>query len=487
MNVLIKAKNLYVDYAGRDVLDIEALDVYAYDRIGLVGANGAGKSTLIKVLLGELAPAEGEVVRGGEFAYIPQLEDVSGEAADHALLGKLGLSEVEREYRSGGEETRVKIAEALSGAVHGLVADEPTSHLDREGTELLIHQLKHYPGALLLISHDRHFLDETVDKIWELKEGRITEYWGGYSDYLAAKEAERAAQAIHYKQFAAERERLEKSIGEKQSQARKLEQKEKGAAKKNRSDAGGRLSHQKTVGSKQKKLHKAAKQMEQRIEAMGEVKPPEALDSVVFRQSRTLELHNPFPITGYEVTKCLGDKVIFDQASFQFPLGAKIAITGGNGAGKSTLLRMIMNRDEGIVLAPKVEMGYFAQNGYKTEADEQVLAFMQAHSDYQVPEIRSVLAAMGFSSQDVRKRLPMLSGGERMKLQLARLLLGRYNVLLLDEPSNFLDLPAVEALETLLKNYTGTIVFVTHDHRMLQHTADLVYEIKDRKLVQTEL
>ncbi|MFS0724152.1 ribosomal protection-like ABC-F family protein [Paenibacillus sp. 1P07SE] len=486
---LIKAKDIYVEYMGRAVLDVEELELYAYDRIGLVGANGAGKSTLVKVLLGEQRPLEGEVVREGVLAYIPQLEDApaAGDIEDYALRGKLGLAAGELDRPSGGEETRLKIAQALASAADGIVADEPTSHLDREGTELLIGQLKHYSGALLIISHDRHFLDQTVDKIWELKDGRITEYWGGYSDYLTRKEEERTAQAAQYKQVAAERERLEKAIAEKQAQARKMEQKERGAARKNSSDSGGRLSHQKTVGSKQKKMHKAAKQMEHRIEALGTVELPEAERKVTFRQSKALELHNPFPVTGTEINKRYGDKVIFDKASFQFPLGAKIAITGGNGTGKTTLLRMIAEREAGITLAPKAEIGYFDQKGYKTGGDQQVMAYMQELSDYQVPEIRAVLASMGFTAQDVRKRLSMLSGGERMKLQLARLLLGRYNILLLDEPGNFLDLPAIEALETLMQDYNGTIIFISHDQRLLQHTADLIYEIRDGKLVQTEL
>ncbi|WP_148091962.1 ribosomal protection-like ABC-F family protein, partial [Paenibacillus sp. 598K] len=373
------------------------------------------------------------------------------------------------------------------GGADGIVADEPTSHLDREGAELLIRQLQHYPGALLLISHDRYLLDATVDKIWELKDGRIAEYWGGYSDYAARKAEERAAQAAQYKQMAAERERLEASIADKQRQARKLDQKEKGASRKNNSDTGGRLSHQKPVGSKQKKLHKAAKQMEQRIEALGDIRPPEAEAAIVFRLSRELTLHNPYPVIGAGLSKQAGDKTLLRDAAFQFPLGAKIAITGPNGSGKSTLLQMIVDCEPGITLAPKAAIGYFAQSGYKLEADTPVLAYMQEQSDYPVPEIRAVLAAMGFGPQDVRKRLPMLSGGERVKLQLARLLLGRYNVLLLDEPSNFLDMPAVEALEAMMQSYAGTIVFVTHDMRLLERTADHVYEIQDGKLIQAEL
>jgi macrolide transport system ATP-binding/permease protein len=348
----------------------------------------------------------------------------------------------------------------------------------------LINQLKYYSGALLIISHDRYFLDQVVDKIWELKEGKITEYWGGYSDYLSQKEEERQSQAAQYKQFTTERNRLEKAITETQNQARKIDQKAKGASRKNSSDSGGRLGHQKTTGSKQKKLHNAAKNMERRIESLGDVKPPEAIRSIQFRQSKALELHNSFPITGKEISKRFGDRVIFEKASFQFPLCAKIAITGANGTGKTTLFKMILDREDGISLSPKAEIGYFAQNGYKFDRNQCVMEFMLENCDYQVPEIRSLLASMGFSHNDVRKELSVLSGGEIIKLQLAKTLLGRYNILLMDEPSNFLDLPAVEALENLLENYAGTIIFISHDVRMVENVADVVYEIVDKKIIR---
>lgn len=483
--LLIKAKDIYVEYLGRDVLDIKQLELYEYDRIGLVGANGTGKSTLLKVLLGKITLQHGKVEREGTFTYIPQLEEAAVQnARDYAILGKLGVDHVHAETKSGGEETRLKIAQALSEQVHGIFADEPTCHLDREGIDFLVNRFKHYSGALLIISHDRYFLDQVVDKIWELKDGRITEYWGGYTDYLAQKEEERKSQVAQYNQFVTERERLEQAIEEKRSQARKLDQKAKGADRKNSTDSGGRLGHQKSQGSKQKKLHNVAKNMERRIEALGEVNAPEAVRNIQFRQSKALELHNPFPIVGHEIHKRFGDKVIFDNLSFQFPLGGKIAITGANGAGKTTLFNMISDRENGITLSPKAEIGYFVQTGYKFDRNQNVMAYMQENCEYPVSDNRAVLASMGFTHQDVRKELSVLSGGEIIKLQLAKLLLGRYNILLMDEPSNFLDIPAVEALETMMRKYLGTIVFISHDVRLLEGVADQVYEVKDGRLVR---
>jgi macrolide transport system ATP-binding/permease protein len=173
---------------------------------------------------------------------------------------------------------------------------------------------------------------------------------------------------------------------------------------------------------------------------------------------------------------------LFEKASFQIPLGAKVALIGGNGVGKTTLIQMILNREAGISISPKAQMGYFAQNGYKYSRDQVVMEFMQEDCDYKVSEIRSILASMGFLQNDISKTLSVLSGGEIIKLLLAKMLMGRYNILLLDEPSNFLDLPGLEALEMLMKGYAGTIVFIAHDKRLIDNVADVIYEIKDKRL-----
>ncbi|AEG60976.1 Msr family ABC-F type ribosomal protection protein [Desulforamulus ruminis] len=487
MELLLKASDICVEYTGREVLDINELELYDYDRIGLIGSNGAGKSTLLKVLLGEFTPPGCRVKRSGNFAHIPQLEEAHVQCStDHALFSKLGVNKLDKQNMSGGEETRLKVAQALSCQVHGIFADEPTCHLDREGIDFLIGQLQYFSGALLIISHDRYFLDAVVNKIWELKDGKITEYWGNYSNYLHQKEEERRNQAVRYEQFVSERERLERAAEEKRKQARKIDQKSKETAKKGMTESGSRLGHQKTMGSKQKSLYNSAKSMEHRMAAMEEVQAPEKVRTVRFRQSQALALHNPYPITGTEINKRFADKVIFDSTSFQIPLGGKVAFTGGNGTGKTTLFHMILNREDGISVSPKAEIGYFAQSGYKFNRDQCVIAFMEKNCDYQQSEIRSVLASMGFSQNDIRKNLSVLSGGEIIKLLLAKMFLGRYNILLMDEPSNYLDLPSVEALEALMKNYGGTILFISHDQRMLENVADRIYTIEDRRLHLTK-
>ena len=193
MELIVKAKDIFLEYAGRDILDIEELEIYSYDRIGLVGDNGAGKTSLLKILSGNLTIADADVRRFGSIALIGQLDELDLDAAQDSgeMLSRLNVAGVAQETMSGGEETRAKIASALSQHASAIFADEPTSHLDQDGIRLLVGQLKAFDGALLIVSHDRHFLDQVVDKIWELKDGGISEFWGDYSDYLRQKEEEK--------------------------------------------------------------------------------------------------------------------------------------------------------------------------------------------------------------------------------------------------------------------------------------------------------
>ena len=359
MELIVKAKDIFLEYAGRDILDIEELEIYPYDRIGLVGDNGAGKTSLLKILSGNLTIADADVRRFGSIALIGQLDELDLDAAQDngEMLSRLNVAEVAQETMSGGEETRAKIASALSQHASAIFADEPTSHLDQDGIRLLVGQLKAFDGALLIVSHDRHFLDQVVDKIWELKDGGISEFWGDYSDYLRQKEEERKAQATRYEEAMRERDRLEAAIEKQRKKARQVDAKRKGAKKSN--EYAGRLGHQKTTGTKQKKMHQAAKNMEKRLEALEGIEAPDSIRAVRFRQSKALELHSKFPISADDFSLSFGNCVLYDHAKFEIPLGAKVAITGGNGTGKTSLLKAIVRRADGINIAPKAEIGYF--------------------------------------------------------------------------------------------------------------------------------
>ena len=215
MELIVKAKDIFLEYAGRDILDIEELEIYSYDRIGLVGDNGAGKTSLLKILSGNLTIADADVRRFGSIALIGQLDELDLDAAQDSgeMLSRPNVAGVAQETMSGGEETRAKIASALSQHASAIFADEPTSHLDQDGISLLVGQLKAFDGALLIVSHDRYFLDQVVDKIWELKDGGISEFWGHYTDYLRQKEEGRK-----------EKQRVCRSIGASESNRHQTEE-----------------------------------------------------------------------------------------------------------------------------------------------------------------------------------------------------------------------------------------------------------------------
>ena len=178
----------------------------------------------------------------------------------------------------------------------------------------------------------------------------------------------------------------------------------------------------------------------------------------------------------------VGARGLLDKVSFQFPLGKKIAITGANGSGKSTLLHHIANNGAGLTISPKAKIGIFTQMSYQFTKDETVYDFVKKRSDHEEGFLRSVLHAMQFVGTDLQKRVKSLSGGEAIRLQLCQLFLGEYNILLLDEPNNFLDLQAIKALEQFIKGYEGTIIFVSHDQAFTNNVADIQYEIFEKQL-----
>src|SRR5699024_2908532 len=199
-------------------------------------------------------------------------------------------------------------------------------------------------------------------------------------------------------------------------------------------------------------------------------------------QSKSLQLHNKFPIMADRLMLTAGDKLLLHDASFQFPLGRIIAIEGDNGSGKTTLLHHILQGGEGLTISPKVVFGVYEQMDYQFTNNDSVLGFMKDRSDYDEGKIRAVLHSMDFKGNDLQKNVRDLSGGESIRLVLCQLFLGRYNVLILDEPTNFLDVFCIEALEQFIQEYDGTVLLVSHDRTFIEQVADDVYVLEDLTL-----
>lgn len=483
--ICFELENIEVTYLDKEVLNIERLAVHQFDRIGIVGKNGAGKSTMLRLLAGEIEPAKGRVKSHVESTYFKQIEAPTVIEVDPALIGRLSVP-TESPQLSGGEQTRLKLAGLFTHYHEALLIDEPTTHLDREGIDFLLDQLRYYYGVLIMISHDRDVLDELVTTIWEVADGKVKVYNGNYSDYAEQKLLERSQQMQEHEQYVKEKSRLEKAAQEKMKKAEKIAQ-GAGLSRREVNAKPNRMSETKSKGTSQKAMHRVAKAIEQRMEQLQEVEAVQEERPIVFRQVEVLKLHNKFPVMADRLTLQVEGKRLLDEVNFQFPLGQKIAITGANGSGKSTLLHHIASNGKGIILSPKVQIGYFQQLSYQVATDETVFQFVNKRSEYDEGFLRSVLHAMQFDGTDIQKKVKSLSGGEMIRLQLCQLFLGEYNLLLLDEPTNFLDIRAIEALERFIHAYEGTIIFVSHDQSFILKVADICYKIDRKKMVQVSL
>ena len=380
----IELKNMEVSFQNKEVLLIEQLTAYQNERIGVIGKNGQGKSTLLNVISGELQPNSGTINRQVVFNYFHQVEemDETKQAAelDSHIMGRLKVPNNAIETLSGGEETKFRLAQTLSLYQMGLLLDEPTTHLDRESVQFLIEELRYYYGTLIVVSHDRYFLDQLVTKIWEVDKGTVQEYAGNYSAYVRQKEQEKSEQQREFKKVSKEKKRLEQAVEQKKQQAQKISQVNE--KQKKRAIRPDRLSSSKQKDTVQKNVQKTAKAMEKRIEQLGKVEAFQETKEIRFPASDELAIHNRFPIRGSDIDLYGGNKLLLKKANFQFPLGKRIAIIGENGSGKSTLLKSILSDGEGVILSPKVVFGTYRQMAYKLTDSSSLLDYLMKQTDF---------------------------------------------------------------------------------------------------------
>ncbi|TVZ76349.1 pleuromutilin/lincosamide/streptogramin A transport system ATP-binding/permease protein [Aeribacillus composti] len=461
--LLLEAHHIKHYVQDRLLLDVDRLEIHQKDRIGLVGRNGSGKTTLLHILAKKISSEEGSVIQHTQFELLPQFKRTDT-------------------TKSGGEVTQEYIQKAFVKDPELLLADEPTTNLDTDHIEWLEKKLKEWQGAFIIVSHDREFLDALCTTIWEINEGKIKEYTGNYSDYVEQKEVERRQEQLAYEKYEKKRKQLEEALKLKEKKAERATKTPKKVSKSEAKITGAKPYFAK----KQKKLQKTAKAIETRLEKLEKVEKVKELPPLKMNLPNAEAFKNRIIFRVEDVTGRISERVLWSNASFHVRGGDKLAIIGPNGSGKTTLVKKIINEEPGITLSPAVKMGYFSQNLNILDVEKSIIENVQSSSKQNETLIRTVLARMHFFRDDVYKPVEVLSGGERVKVALAKLFLSDINTLILDEPTNFLDTESVEALESLLKEYEGSVIFVSHDRRFIENIATRILAIRNQKIALFE-
>ncbi|MDG5788058.1 ABC-F type ribosomal protection protein [Evansella sp. AB-P1] len=458
--LLMDATNIKHYVIDRLLLDIPKLQIFSKDRIGLVGKNGTGKTTLMNILAKRITPSEGSVNMEGTYDILPQLK-----RSDTT--------------KSGGEITQEYITAALSKDPAILFADEPTTNLDTNHIEWVEKKLANWQGALVIVSHDRAFLDALCTTIWEISAaGKLTVHKGNYSDFSTKKELEKQQHEMAYEKYQRKKKQLEEAIDRKSNKADKATKKPKSLSSSEAKITGSKPYFAK----KQKKLQQNAKAIETRLEKLEKVEKPFETKGIKMTLPNEEDVKGRILLRAVEATGMAGSRKLWDPVSFHILGGEKLAIIGPNGSGKTTLVKMIMNKSESLSLSPSMKIGYFSQNLSILNTNSSILENVQTTSIQDETFIRTVLARLHFKRDDVYKKVDVLSGGERVKVALAKLFVSNSNTLVLDEPTNYLDIEAVEALEGLLQEYEGTVLFVSHDRRFVENIATRILAIKHQKI-----
>lgn len=479
-NLLIKAEKIVHSYGEQTVLDFDRFYLYEGEKVGLVGMNGTGKSTFLKILSGGLEPTSGTVLRKCIPFYFEQFGTNSSYfETDYAEAGKMGVADhIWQENVSGGEDTRIRLAQLFSSPHAVAFLDEPTSNLDYDGVKMLIKRLKEI-DTLVIISHDRAVLNEVCDRIVEISFGKLHSYDGNYDEYVAQKEEQLKTQQAEFENYQAEKKRLQSVYIEKKAKAKTVDRKPKNMSAseaKVRAFIGNRKPEDKARG-----IERSATNVLKRLEHMEVKEKPKEEPTVRPDFRLTNPPRNPILIRGEHISFAYDDHIILDDADFMIKNGSKVAILGGNGAGKTTLLELI-SRKEGIYVVPGAKIGYARQNMSQIDLEQTVLENVRRVSIQSESISRIVLARLLLSERDMNKKAAELSGGERMKLSFAMLFVSDVNLLILDEPTNYLDIPSVEALEKMLVEYEGTLVFTSHDKTFVDRIATERLYIDDAKI-----
>ncbi|GGB47478.1 putative ABC transporter ATP-binding protein YdiF [Lentibacillus populi] len=533
---IFKAKRLRKEWNGKTLFDYIDLELKKGEHVALFGRNGSGKTTLLNGLLGRIAFDDGTITRfvplqqwgvleqdpsvnpsitvmdyvqsAAETRYLlkQQLEKIQAQldSADTALLDKYNdiynqflavdgyqlepeaekclhdvkLDELawENSFQqlSGGQKTRVQLARLMMQNPSCILMDEPTNHLDKETIEWLEEWLQNFSGAVLYVSHDRYFLDKTAHHIYELNPDECKKYAGGYTDYRRQKELEQRTQATLYRKQEQKRDELLQTIQQYQQWFQQAHK------------AAGQNDFARSKAKKNVSRFKAKEKELERLEANRVEKPQSDkqlqmnLEGSGFSARRLLHMEN--------ITFSYRDEdVLFSDFTSSVNRGDRLAVVGPNGSGKSTLLKLAIGKlqpSSGMVtFNPQTKIGYFAQELDNLDGEKTILDSMLELPNMTQSEARTILGCFLFSRETVFKKINHLSMGEKCRVAFLHLYFSNANLLILDEPTNFLDVDTKEIIEDVLVTYPGAIMLVSHDRYLVKKVANRFIELGGREIV----
>ncbi|EKN65504.1 ExpZ [Neobacillus bataviensis LMG 21833] len=500
-SVLINVKGVEKSFHLQKVLDNIQFEIKNGERIGLVGLNGTGKTTLANLLIGKLIPDKGVIEKPNDLkiGYLTQSIDYEVNDFHESLAGavdndlfqhasQLGLrklydwKDTRLSHLSGGEKLKLALSMVWASKPDVLILDEPTNHLDFTGIDWLIAELTKFHGPVMIISHDRHFLDQTVNRIFEIENGKIHLYNGNYSDYRKVKQLQLENQRHQYNVQQRQIELVEGQMEQLKTWSEK-------AHRSSTKQEGTKEYHRVKAKKRDNQVKSKMKRLENELEKQRKEKP---LDEAKIRFE--FDHHGKRGkriIEAKMLTKVFDDRILFHDSHFYINQGECIGLLGENGCGKTTLIKMILGMEASskgeLWKSESSKIAYLSQDVADLPVDQSTLEALGYTDRENILKARTLLANLGLKEDHIIKPIGMLSLGQRTRVKLVDILMKEYDVLILDEPTNHLDLPSREQLEKTLSEFTGTIITVSHDFYFLNKLCVQLLVFDNQQIKRVEM
>jgi macrolide transport system ATP-binding/permease protein len=505
--IVLKVKGLQKSFVDRVILKDIDFDIKQGERIGLVGYNGTGKTTLANILFGKIIPDKGmiEKAKDCKMGYLTQSIDYEFSNLDDSLFthsdilqhtSQLGLNKVyEWEQKrlntlSGGEKLKLSLSMVWSTNPDILILDEPTNHLDFKGIEWLIAELEKFPGPVIIISHDRHFLDKTVKRVFEIEDCKIHFYNGNYTDYRKEKQKRFETQQHQYTVQQRYKEKIEMQMDQLKNWSEKAH---RDSTKQGSSSERRQIGFKEYHRVKAKKMDIQVKSKLKRLEAeleKNKIEKPSEEGKIQF-QFNNHGKRGKRIIEAKALTKLFEQRTLFHRSHFYINQGERIGLYGENGCGKTTLIKMFLDQesisDGELWKSPTLKLAYLSQDVSDLPEEQNAIDALGLTNQSDIHHARALLANLGMKEKIILKPINTLSLGERTRVKLVDMLMKEYDVLILDEPTNHLDLPSREQLEKTLNEFTGTIITVSHDYYFLNKICDRLLVFENQTIKRLEI